>query len=117
MRFFYVSDTVRHLYCPTLSDAHKAAKEPMSLTDGSGFRRDWVRIEEVEVPADKAGVLLLLNGAERNEETLRRWTLTLRGGLRESPSSKCPTCGTIEFADEGDRFRCDCGATWFKEAQ
>lgn len=25
----------------------------------------------------------------------------------------CPTCGSDDYLREGDRCRCDCGATWF----
>lgn len=83
MRFFFVSDTIRTKYFGTLDLAHRGAKEPINLTDGTGFRRDWVKIEEIEVATDKAGVLALLNGFGGTETTLRVWTLTDRGGLLE----------------------------------
>lgn len=116
MRFFFVSDTVQHIYSGTLSQAHHLAKN--GKQDGRPFRQDWVKIEEVEIATDKAGILALLNGVGGNEMPIREWTLTPRGGLHEEkPIPKCPTCGNLEFYREGDRYRCECGATWFPEEE
>jgi hypothetical protein len=94
MHFYYVSDTVRRKYYPTLIDAHKGAKQPLNLSEDTGFRRDWVRIELVDVETSKDAVLAMLNGepffrygpdeqARPIEKTLRAWELTPRGGLVE----------------------------------
>jgi hypothetical protein len=94
MHVYYVSDTVRRKYFPTLVDAHKAAKEPINLSEESGFRRDWVRIELVSVETSKDAVLAMLNGeqfyrygpneqARSIETVLRVWELSPRGALVE----------------------------------
>lgn len=80
MRFYCIDDTALSFWAGTLGEARRIAKS--GTADGKKFMRDWVRIEEVEVPTDKAGVLALLNGTERNEKTLRVWSMTDRGGLR-----------------------------------
>lgn len=85
MHVYYVSDTVNHRYYGTLAEAHTAAKEPTSLTDGTGFRRDWIRIELVDVPTDKASIIKMLNLDELDQRTLKQWILTPRGGLMIAP--------------------------------
>lgn len=60
----------------TLAEAHAAAKgwpEPR-----------FVRIELIDVPSDKAGILALLQGYNLDDfAPVRTWALTARGGLRE----------------------------------
>ena len=62
----------------TLGDAHEVAK---------GYpihERGWLRIELIDVPADKAGILALLQGYSLEDFTpIRTWALTPRGGLKE----------------------------------
>jgi hypothetical protein len=70
-------------YEGTLSDAHATAK---ALTP-----RDAVRIELVEVPTDKEGVLALLNRPQTVTQTFaveQTWALTARGGLRDVPNGE-----------------------------
>lgn len=62
------------VYYGVIKEAHNAAKE-------SPYRL-LARIELVEVPTDKEGVLELLNGSVP-EKVLRTWRLTSRGGLLE----------------------------------
>ena len=70
-------------YEGTLSEAHVTAK---ALSP-----RDAVRIELVEVPTDKEGVLALLNRLETVAQTFaveRTFALTVRGGLRDVPNGE-----------------------------
>ena len=70
-------------YDGTLSDAHATAKTLQP--------RDAVRIELVEVPTDKEGILALLNRMETVTNTFtveRTWALTARGGLHEVPNGE-----------------------------
>lgn len=78
-------------YFGTINDAHAEAKklEPVWRCN--------VRICLLDIPADKAGLLELLNcgGPHRRSlehgaeiKALRTWTLTARGGLKElTPSA------------------------------
>lgn len=60
----------------TLAEAHTAAK---GYTDRAG-----VRIEQIDVATDKAGVLDLLRGYSVTDlDPLRTWKLTPRGGLQQ----------------------------------
>lgn len=64
-------------YAETKSVAHNIAKD---------FPKDeWelVRITELDVRADKAGVLAILNGAPIINGEYSAWGLTKRGGLEE----------------------------------
>lgn len=80
MKFYQVDDKD---FFPTLGDAHDAGK----LVEPS-FRPD-VRIREVDVETDKAGVLQLLNkGTPVVSASNRCWKLTQRGGLVEIPAEQ-----------------------------
>ena len=70
-------------YEGTLSDAHMYAKTLQP--------RHAVRIELVEVPTDKEGVLALLNRLETVTATFgieRTYALTARGGLCDVPNGE-----------------------------
>lgn len=67
----------------TLAEAHTAAK------GYAGWQRDYVRIELIDVPTDKAGVLALLQGHSLDDfQPVKTWKLTPRGGLREVPNGE-----------------------------
>lgn len=71
------------IFYGTLADAHAEARDSTEPV----FRVN-VRITEVEVPTDKAGVIALLNGYHKLKgQNLmvpsRVWCLTARGGLKE----------------------------------
>lgn len=62
----------------TLAAAHESAK------GYSNHERGWLRIELIDVPTDKAGVLALLRGYSPDDfKPVRTWALTPRGGLKE----------------------------------
>ena len=65
----------------TLGAAHESAKHYGTLD------RPLVRIELIDVPNDKAGVLSLLRGYSPDDfKPVRTWALTPRGGLKEVPN-------------------------------
>jgi len=83
MKFYHVEAAEddanqRGVWYATLSAAHKDQKGRWPAVF-----RPTVRIYEVEVPTDKDGVLLLLNGIGEGVKSGRVWTLSSRGGLAE----------------------------------
>lgn len=70
----------------TLKSAHRRAKQE------SENDRDDVRIELINIPTDKIGILNLLACLVAQEmpeaEALRTWKLTARGGLKEIPNGE-----------------------------
>jgi hypothetical protein len=70
-------------YSGDRAQAHGAAKTQQP--------RAAVRVELVDVPTDKAGVLALLNEdatARSAFQVERTWALNVRGGLREVPNGE-----------------------------
>jgi hypothetical protein len=81
MKVYRVDGVRDEYFAPTLKDAHNKAKYFVACACG------WqdVRIEEVEVRDDKAGVIAALNRAPKFEHTGRVWEFkSQRLGLEET---------------------------------
>jgi len=88
MRFYevtYARAGSEPAFYGTQADAHDAARGHPD--------RARVYIDEVEVPTDKAGLLVLLNAPviARLFPTLRTWRLSPRGGLVDAPTRGAET--------------------------
>ena len=60
----------------TMKDAHDSVKMI------NKFLWSVIRVELIDVPTDKTGILTLLNGFE-DFKAIRTWKLTSRGGLED----------------------------------
>lgn len=77
MRFYELHDGEAVSWHPTLSSVHAEGKKVVPVFRGA------LRVTEVEISTDKAGVLQLLTGGCPKEISRgRSWRLTSRGGLR-----------------------------------
>ncbi|MBT2325520.1 hypothetical protein J7E62_24610 [Variovorax paradoxus] len=82
MKFFVRTDTDKPRYFGTQGDAHEDGRKEEEVW------RSSVRIKEVDLKADKDGVLRLLQEGPAGADDLlggrgRTWTVTARGGLKE----------------------------------
>lgn len=70
-------------YKGTAAEAHAAAKDLR-------YSYDEVRIELIDVPSDKASILVLLNGAITVEsfKIKQTWKLSPRGAMVECPNGE-----------------------------
>lgn len=70
-------DVYEARYVGTFGEAKDAAHEVPAALRGD------IIVDEVEVQADKAGMLAALNGEPIIGEALRTWGITPRGALKE----------------------------------
>jgi hypothetical protein len=68
-----------HSFAGTQKEAHDFAKSRPKV--------EWteITVNEVEVQADKEGILALLNHEPKLVSTGKSWALSVRGGLVEAP--------------------------------
>lgn len=72
-RSFRADEDLIHTYHGTLKDAHDEAKHLNVALEA--------RVEQVDVPVDKASLIELLNGADLVVQ--KTWRLSARGGMVE----------------------------------
>lgn len=83
MKLFRLTDTSNSDYVQyrgTRSEVQKFGKDSTEAKF-----RGALRISEINVPTDKAGVVKLMNGDKASITVIRTWKMTARGGLEQLP--------------------------------